>query len=459
MANRIEHDVLGDVKVDADAYYGSETQRSLNNFQISGLRLQNELIYALANVKIAAAVSNVRLGKLDKKRGDAIVKAAKEVVLGKLDDQFVVGVFQAGAGTSTNMNVNEVIANRAIELLHGKKGDYSIVHPNDHVNMSQSTNDAFHSAIRIATMLSIKNKLIPSLARLNKALDRKSSEFGKVLKVGRTHLQDAVPMSLGQEFSAFSTAVFVEIERMNLAEEELQYLPIGGTAIGTGINTPKGYKESVIKEINRLTGCSFKNAKNFFYEIPDQSSEAFVSGLLRNVAIVLNKIANDLRLLTSGPSTGFGDIILPEVQPGSSIMPGKINPSVPEMVNMVCFEVIGNDSVVANAAQNGQLQLNVFTPLIAFKLLQSIEILSNAVDTLTTKCINGIRANEKLLRERLEHDMSIATALSPYIGYARAAEIARKSYHTGKTVRQICLDEKVMSRDKLDRILDPKNLI
>ncbi|HUY70592.1 MAG TPA: aspartate ammonia-lyase [Candidatus Baltobacteraceae bacterium] len=459
MASRTEHDVLGDVKVDSGAYYGSETQRSINNFQISPTRMPNELIYALANVKIAAAMTNVRLGKLDKKRGDAIVRAAKEVVAGKLDDQFVVGVFQAGAGTSTNMNVNEVIANRAIELLHGKRGDYKIVHPNDHVNMSQSTNDAFHSAIRIATHISIKERLIPSIRGLNQALSKKSSEFAKVLKVGRTHLQDAVPMSLGQEFSAFATAMFVEMERMELANKELKYLPLGGTALGTGINAPKGYRQMCIREINRITGCKFDNAKNFFYEIPDQTTEAFVSGAIRNVAVALNKIANDLRLLTSGPSTGFSDITLPEIQPGSSIMPGKINPSIPEMVNMVCFEVMGNDAAVSNAAQNGQLQLNVFTPLIVYKLLYSIEILSNAMDTLSTRCIRGIKANEKVLKGRIEHDMSIATALSPYIGYARAAEIARKSYLTGKTVRQICLEERVMSREKLDRLLDPKNLI
>lgn len=459
MAQRIEHDVLGDVRVPADAYYGSETQRALDNFKISDRKPQKELINAIALVKIAAAKANMKAGKLDKRKGNAIIRAANEVLNGKFDSQFKIDLFQAGAGTSTHMNVNEVIANRAIEMLHGKRGDYKIVHPNDDVNMSQSTNDVFHSAIHIAAYLMLEERLIPSLKKLEKALDRKSSEFMKVVKVGRTHLQDAVPMTLGQEFSTHALAVYVESKRIGLARDELRYLPIGGTAIGTGINTPKGYATSCILEINRLTKRKFERTKNTFYEIQDQSAEAFVSGALRNVAIVVSKLANDLRLLTSGPSTGFNDIALPAEQPGSSIMPGKVNPSIPEMANMVCFEVIGNDLVVANAALGGQLQLNVFMPIIAYKLIYSIEIMSNAIDTLAAKCIDGIKANEKLLKSRIEHDMSIATALTPYIGYAKAAEIARLSYKTGKTVKDICIEKKVFGRKTLDRLLDPKRMI
>lgn len=458
MTRRVEHDVLGDVKVDSDAYYGSETQRAVDNFKISKERPQKELIYAIAVLKIAAATANMRLGKLEKRKADAIIKGANEVMKGKFDDQFVVGKFQAGAGTSTNMNVNEVIANRAIELLHGKKGDYKIIHPNDHVNMSQSTNDVFHSAIHISTYIMLNDRLIPALSELERSLDKKAGQFMKVLKVGRTHLQDAVPMSLGQEFSAHALATHIEGKRIALACEELRYLPIGGTAIGTGINAPKGYTNLCIREINRLTKSKFERTKNTFYEIQDQSSEAFVSGALRSVAIVLSKLANDLRLLSSGPSTGFNDIILPAVQPGSSIMPGKINPSIPEMVNMVCFEVMGNDLVVANAALGGQLQLNVFMPIIAYKLLYSIDILTNAIETLTAKCIDGIKANEDLLSTRIEHDISIATALSPYIGYEKAAEIARLSYKTGKSVREICMDKKILDKKTLDAALNPRKM-
>lgn len=458
MAQRIEHDVLGSVKVPADAYYGSETQRALDNFNISDRKPQKELIDALAIIKIAAANANMKAGKLDKRKGSAIVRASKEVLDGKFASEFKIDLFQAGAGTSTHMNVNEVITNRAIELLHGRKGNYKIIHPNDDVNMSQSTNDVFHSAMHMSAYIMLEDRLVPSLERLEISLKKKSSEFSKTFKVGRTHLQDAVPMTLGQEFSAHASAMHEEIVRIGVAKKELCFLPIGGTAIGTGINAPKGYAKNCIAEINKLTGRSFKECNNKFYEIQDQSTSSSVSGALRNVAIVVSKLCNDLRLLSSGPSTGFNDIVLPAVLPGSSIMPGKVNPSIPEMANMVCFEVMGNDLVVANAALGGQLQLNVFMPIIAYKLLYSIEILSNAIEALTSRCINGIKANEKLLASRLEHDISIATALTPYIGYANAAEIARLSYRTGKSVKDICIEKKVLDRKTLDRVLDPKGM-
>ncbi len=459
MGYRVERDALGEVKVPADVYYGSETQRAIENFPISGMHMQKSFIHTYALIKKACAAANMKLGKLDGEKGKAIIKACDEVSSGKLDSQFQVDAFQAGAGTSTNMNLNEVIANRAIELLKGKRGDYKIVHPNDHVNMSQSTNDTFHTAIHVAALNEIKTKLLPALKSLEKTLLKKSREFDKIVKTGRTHLQDAVPMTLGQEFSGYAYSIEVAADRLETAIKEIRYIPLGGTAIGTGINTPKGYKEAAISELNKLTGERFEPSRVVFFEMQDQATEAFVSAALRNAAISLNKMANDLRLLSSGPRGGISEVILPEVQPGSSIMPGKINPSMCEMLSMVCFTAMGLDRTVSEAANSGQLELNVFMPIVASSLLFSIRILSKAVDAFDKKCVSGIEPNLANIKKHVADDLSVATALNPFIGYAKAAEVARKAYKEGKSVKEVCLELKILDKRKLDEILDPKKLV
>ena len=455
---RIEKDFLGSVKVPADAYYGSETERAKENFQITSQRVPWEFIRSYAVIKRCAALANVALGKLDAKKGKAIVKACDEIIKGKFADQFVVGVYQAGAGTSVNMNLNEVIANRAIEILGGRKGNYKVVHPNDHVNMSQSTNDTYHATMHLAAYTAVRQGLVPALQKLEKALSKKSKEFSEVIKTGRTHLQDAVPITLGQEFSGYASSIDRQIENVTRASWSLLLLSLGGTAVGTGIEASQKYSKLVIGELDRYTGINFKLAKNFFGIQQNQNEEEWVSSSLRDAAVSLNKIANDMRLMASGPYAGFSDITLPSVQPGSSIMPGKVNPSVPEMLNMVCFEVIGNDTTVAHAVEGGQLELNVYMPIIAYNLLYSIEILSKAVDTFTAECVVGIKANVSRLAADAEHDMSLATALAPYIGYARAAKVARKAYKEDKTVRQAALELRIMPEKDLDKILNPKKM-
>ncbi len=456
--HRLERDVLGEVKVPSDAYYGSWTQRAIENFPVSGLRISGKFIRAYVIVKRSAALANMRIGKLDGKIGSSIVKACDEMLSGKLLDQFVVDVFQAGAGTSTNMNVNEVIANRAIEILGGRKGDYNIVHPNDHANMSQSTNDTFHTATHIAAYLAIRDGLLPALHNLEKSFSKKSEEFAAMLKIGRTHLQDAVPMTLGQEFSAYASAVGNSAKRLDLAKDALLELAIGGTAVGTGINAGPDYAKNVLGEITRYTGVKFESSKNLFTAMQNQNVESGIMGAVKNVAVALNKVANDLRLLSSGPRGGLGEITLPEVQPGSSIMPGKINPSVPEMFGMVCFEIMGNDVTVSTAAQSGQLELNVFMPIIAHNLLYSIEILANATKILDEKCVKGIRANKERLEENIERNLSLATALVPHIGYSKSADVARKAYLEGKTIRQVCIEMNLFKEKELDKILDARKM-
>lgn len=455
---RKERDVLGPVKVPAQAYYGSETQRALDNFRVSGLRMQHEFIRAYVMVKLAAARANVKAGKLDPKKGNAIARACGEILSGKLSDQFVVDVFQAGAGTSMNMNINEVIANRAIELLGGRRGDYRLVHPNDHVNMSQSTNDTVPTAMRIAAYIEVKNKLLPALKHLEKALRSKSSDFSRIVKVGRTHMQDAVPMTLGEEFSGYAGAVSESISIIEDASVRLLDLPIGGTAVGTGINAGPKYRKGVVIQLRRITHLGFRSSRNVFADMQNRIAELALSQALGETAVALNKIANDLRILASGPRAGIGDIKLPEVQPGSSIMPGKINPSIAEMMNMVCFQVMGNNETVAQAANAGQLELNVFMPIMAFNILFSIQILSNGSRTFADRCIRGIRANMTRINEHLERNLSLATALTPYIGYKKAAEIARKAYLQNKTVKEICLRERVLDEETLNRVLDSKRL-
>lgn len=448
--------MLGEVRVPKDAYWGPETQRTLNNFDVSGVRVPLEVIYAYAMLKKAAASANMKDGKLDTKTGIAVIKACNEVLAHKLDDQFIIDIFQAGAGTCTNMNVNEVIANRAIELLGGRKGDYRKVNPNDHVNMSQSTNDTMPSTTHIATYIAVRDLLLPSLRNLEKALDRKAKEFEKVVKIGRTHLQDAVPMTLGQEFSGYRWSVTSTTGMLIDAQNRLLEIPIGGTAVGTGINAGEKYARYAVAELGRITGAEFRLPRSRFALMQQRLEELAVADALKEVAVAINKISSDFRLLASGPRSAIGEIALPDVIPGSSIMPGKINPSMPEMMNMVCQEVIGNCATVTEAAQGAQLEINVYTPIIVYNLIFSIKILSRGVDLFTEKCIRGIKANKAVISEKLEMDLSLSTALSPYIGYAKASEVARKAFRENKSIKQVCIEMKILDKKTLDRILDPQ---
>lgn len=455
---RIERDTLGKVKLPDDVYYGAQTKRAIDNFPISGLTLPRKFIKAQGVVKLAAARANGGLGELDKKVFRAIEKAAKEVIKGTHDDHFVVDVYQAGAGTSQNMNANEVIANRAIEILGGKKGDYSVVHPNDHVNMAQSTNDTIPTAIYIASYEALKEHLIPALKGLKNSLLHKSREFDGIVKAGRTHLQDAVPIRLGQEFGGYAETVRKDIHRLERASEALLKLPIGGNALGTGINAKAGFRNKVLREIRKITGIKYKGCDNLFEGIQNLTPALEVSASLRGAAVSLTKISNDLRLLSSGPRTGFAEIRLPAVQPGSSIMPGKVNPVMAEMMNMVCFQVIGNDTTISYACQASQLELNVMKPLIAYNLISSIDILSNAVDVFTTKCVDGITADAKRCKEYADSTLAMATALNPIIGYSAAAEVSKEAYRTGKTVRKLAIEKGILTEKKAKTVLNPRKL-
>lgn len=455
---RIERDTLGKVSLPDDVYYGAQTKRAVDNFPISGLRLPGKFIKAQGVVKLAAARANGGLGELDKKIYRAIERAAREVMKGTYDDHFVVDVYQAGAGTSQNMNVNEVIANRAIEILGGKKGDYNVVHPNDHVNMAQSTNDTIPTAMYIASYEALREHLIPVLKGLKNSLLHKSGEFDGIVKAGRTHMQDAVPIRLGQEFGGYAETVKKDIHRIERASEALLSLPIGGNALGTGINVRAGFRNKVLREIRKITGIKFKGCDNLFEGIQNVTPALEVSASLRGTAVSLTKIANDLRLLSSGPRTGFAEISLPAVQPGSSIMPGKVNPVMAEMMNMVCFQVIGNDTTISYACQASQLELNVMMPLIAYNLISSIDILSNAVEVFTKKCVNGIIADANRCKKYADATLAMATALNPLIGYSAAAEVSKEAYRTGKTVRKLAVEKGILTENKAKTLLDPKKL-
>ena len=457
MKTRVERDFLGEKQIPAEVYYGVQTARAVDNFPISGIRPHPEFVRASAMIKRAAAQTNVEEGRLDRSIGEAIVQAAGEVMEGKLQDQFVVDVFQAGAGTSHHMNVNEVIANRAIERLGGEKGDYKLVHPNDHVNMGQSTNDVFPTAMRLAA-LSLLKALSPVLDHLKTAFNRKAEEFDRVLKSGRTHLQDAVPVRLGQEFGAYGASTGKAAREIERAAEPLKELGIGGSAAGTGLNTTHRYRRRVVEILRELSGFDLQEAKDLFEAMNSMAPFAGVSGALKILALELTRIANDLRLLSSGPRTGLAEIQLPPVQPGSSIMPGKVNPVMAEMLNMVCFHVVGNDLTISMAAQAGQLELNVMMPVIAFDLLQSLHILRNALVVFTERCVEGIVADPERCQYFAEHSVGVATAFNPYVGYERAAEVAKESAATGKSMRQIVLARGWLSEKELDRILDPLSM-
>jgi len=457
-AFRIERDTLGEVRVPQDAYYGAQTQRAVENFPISGLRLQPAFIRAQAIIKRAAAHANIAAGKLDKAIGNALIQAAGEVISGQHLDQFVVDVYQAGAGTSQNMNMNEVLANRAIEILGGSRGDYSIVHPNDHANMAQSTNDTIPTAIHISAVEETHRKLLPALRILQSALEEKSQSFDDIVKSGRTHLQDAVPIRLGQEFSGYARMIELGTERVTKSLDSLLELGIGGTAVGTGLNTDPEYRDRVIEEINRSTGLKFRKAVNLFEAMQAVDAVVEFSGAMRTVATSLTKIADDLRLLSSGPTTGLNEIQLPPVQPGSSIMPGKVNPVMAEMINMVCCQVFGCDTAILHAARSSQLELNVMTPVIAYNILFAIEILANGMTAFTEKCIVGIEANPDVCEGYVEKNPSLATALNPYIGYQKAAQLAKRSIEENISIRELVLREKLMDEEQLSKILDYKRM-
>ena len=445
---------MGEVKVPEKAYYGAQTQRAVENFAVSGLRFPAPFIRALALIKKHAALVNSELGLLDSKLAEPIAAAAQEVCEGNRDDQFVVDVFQTGSGTSTNMNANEVIAGRANERLKGLRGGKSPVHPNDHVNLGQSSNDVIPSAIHIAAMLQIENHLIPTLERLKAALKGKVTDFEGIRKIGRTHLQDAVPMTLGQEFSGYARQVELGIERLKAVESRLSELALGGTAVGTGVNTHPHFAARVIAGISSETGIPFQEALNHFEAQAGQDAVVETSGALKTVAVSMIKIAQDVRWLASGPRCGFGEITVPGLQPGSSIMPGKVNPVIPEVVLQVCAQVIGHDSAITLAGQSGNFELNVMLPMMAYNLLQSIRWLGEAALAFAEKCIEGITANREKCSSYLEQSLALATPLVPFIGYDRAAALAKKAFESNRTIREVALAEKVLPDEKIHTILD-----
>lgn len=448
---RFEEDSLGKVKVPAGAYWGPETQRAVENFPVSGLRFPREFLRALGMIKFAAAEVNGKLGLLPRREGEAIKKAAWDVMAGKLDDQFPVDIFQTGSGTSTHMNANEVIAFHATRIRGGKKK----IHPNDHVNLCQSSNDVIPSCLHIAAAEGLKNILLPALDGLEAALRKKEREFDAVLKIGRTHLQDATPIRLGQEFGGYASMIRHGKTRVKNALPHLMELALGGTAVGTGVNAHPRFAPMVIKRIRQLTHLPFREAENHFEAQGAKDAVMEASSALKTLSVSLTKIANDVRWLASGPRGGIGEIHLPELQPGSSIMPGKINPVIPETLIQVCAQAIGNDATIALAALSGNFELNVMMPVMAHNLLQSIFLLSNGVNLFAQKCIRGITADRERCREFVERNPAMATALSPRIGYQKAAEIAREAYASGKTIREIALARGIFSEEEIDALLDP----
>lgn len=453
---RREHDLLGDRDVPDDALYGIQTLRALENFPITGVAIREfpSLVEALATVKAAAALANAELGLLEQRLADVIVRASEEIRQGRHHEHFLVDVIQGGAGTSTNMNANEVIANRALELLGRPRGEYQSVHPNNHVNLSQSTNDVYPTAVKVALHGSIES-LRSAMSELAAAFLHKGEEFSPHLKMGRTQLQDAVPMTLGQEFTAFGHTILEDVERLSEAQALIREINMGATAIGTGINAPAKYAEHVRAHLARLTGLPLITAPDLVEATADTGAFVQLSGVLKRCAVKLSKICNDLRLLSSGPRAGLGEINLPAMQPGSSIMPGKVNPVIPEVVNQVCFDVIGGDVTVTMAAEAGQLQLNVFEPVIAYRLLRSIETLRNACLVLRERCVEGITPNPAKMRQFVEQSIGIVTALVPTLGYESATAIAKESLESGRGVYELVLEKKLLSREALDRLLNP----
>ena len=456
---RVERDSMGEVRVPAEAYYGAQSQRAAENFPVSGQRMPLSVVRSVALIKGFAAEVNAGLGILPPPMAEAVSRAAREVLEGKHDEQFIVDVFQTGSGTSTNMNVNEVLANRANELLGKPLGGYVPVHPNDHVNRCQSSNDVIPSAIRIAARRELSDRLLPSLAALREALAAKAAEFSDVLKIGRTHLQDAVPVTLGQEFSGYASQVDHGVRRVKATFADLEELPLGGTAVGTGLNAHPEFASRTIAEVARATGIPFRPAENRFEAMGAQDPLVAASGALKGVAVSLMKISGDLRLLSSGPRCGFGEIALPSLQPGSSIMPGKVNPVILEVAIQVAAQVIGNDAAVTIGGGLGLLELNVMMPVMARNLLESITLLSSAASLLAEKCVSGIVPDRKRCAELIEESLAMVTPLSLRIGYNKTAELAHEAYHRGKTIRQMLSEKGVLTAEEIERILDPRTMI
>ena len=454
MEFRVEKDSIGTKDVPENVYYGVQSLRAAENFHITGLNMHPEIINSLAYIKKAAAITNCEAGLLDKRRTQAIVQACDEILEGKFREDFIVDPIQGGAGTSINMNANEVIANRAIEILGGKKGDYSVVNPNDHVNCGQSTNDVIPTAGKM-TSLRLLKKLKKQLLRLHSALEQKADEFDSVIKMGRTQLQDAVPIRLGQEFKAYSVAILRDLNRMDKAMDEMRTLNMGGTAVGTGLNADESYLRRIVPNLSEISGMDLVQAYDLIDATQNLDSFVAVSGAVKACAVTLSKIANDLRLMSSGPRAGFGEINLPAKQNGSSIMPGKVNPVIPEVVNQVAFNAIGNDMTITMAAEAGQLELNAFEPIIFYCLFQSIDTIAYAVNTFVDNCVIGITANETRCRYFVENSVGIITAICPYVGYQKAAEIAKEAIKTGESVRKLIIEKGLLTKEQMDEIMDP----
>lgn len=454
MEFRVEKDSIGTKDVPENVYYGVQSLRAAENFHITGLNMHPEIINSLAYIKKAAAITNCEAGLLDKRRTQAIVQACDEILEGKFREDFIVDPIQGGAGTSLNMNANEVIANRAIEILGGKKGDYSVVNPNDHVNCGQSTNDVIPTAGKM-TSLRLLKKLKKQLLRLHSALEQKADEFDSVIKMGRTQLQDAVPIRLGQDFKAYSVAILRDLNRMDKAMDEMRTLNMGGTAVGTGLNADESYLRRIVPNLSEISGMDLVQAYDLIDATQNLDSFVAVSGAVKACAVTLSKIANDLRLMSSGPRAGFGEINLPAKQNGSSIMPGKVNPVIPEVVNQVAFNAIGNDMTITMAAEAGQLELNAFEPIIFYCLFQSIDTIAYAVNTFVDNCVIGITANETRCRYFVENSVGIITAICPYVGYQKAAEIAKEAIKTGESVRKLIIEKGLLTKEQMDEIMDP----
>ena len=458
MKTRKEFDSIGSINVPVDKYWGASTQRSSKYFDIGDFLVRPDMIKSIAIIKKAAAIVNVKNRDLDKKLSKAIIKAANEVISGKLMDNFPLKVWQTGSGTQTNMNVNEVIANRAIEILGGKKGTKKPVHPNDHVNKSQSTNDVFPTAMHMSIAMNATKKLIPSLNLLNLQLKKKSKEFKKIVKVGRTHLQDATPLTLGQEFSGYHAQLTKCIERIKNALEEIYFLAQGGTAVGTGLNTKKGFDKKVVSEIKKITKLPFKPSLNKFASLAAHDAIVNFSGTMNTTAVCLMKVANDIRFLGSGPRAGYGELILPENEPGSSIMPGKINPTQCEAVTMVCVKVIGNHNGITMAGSHGHFELNVFKPLIIHNILQSIKIMSDSTKSFAKYCVSGIKADKKRIKELLDNSLMLVTALAPHIGYDSASKIAKLALKNNTSLKHEAIKSGLIKEKDYDKIVDPKKM-
>ncbi|MDL0089823.1 aspartate ammonia-lyase [Campylobacter gastrosuis] len=460
MATRKEHDFIGELEIDDSVYYGVQTFRAVENFQMTGRRLRDYpfFVKAFAQVKKAAALSNKEVGVLDPNIADYIAKACDKIIAGEYADQFVVDMIQGGAGTSTNMNLNEVISNIALELMGHKKGEYQFLHPNDHTNLGQSTNDTYPSSIKVAAYAKLSD-LLKSMELLRDELLKKSDEFKDIIKMGRTELEDAVPTTLGNTFNAFASYIKSDIEKITYARETMSYLNLGATAIGTGINCHPNYKNVVDKKLSEITGVNFKQAPDFIAATQDTADFVFVSGALKTAAVRLSKIANDLRLMNSGPRCGLGEINLPQMQPGSSIMPGKVNPVICEVVGEACYEVIGNDTTIMLCSERGEFELNAFEPGIGYALFNSITILENAMKTLALKAVKNLTANKEACLKSVLGSVGIVTAFNPHLGYEKSASIAKEALATGKPVGEICLERGYLTKEQIDKILEPKNML